>query len=46
MNTYNIYDMNTDELLCEVCATNVTKAEIKASEQLEIASDKLYALSK
>lgn len=46
MKTYNIYNMQTDELIGEVNASNVIKAEIIASEKFDMYSNELYALSK
>lgn len=43
--TYNIYKMQTDELIGQIEATNVINAEIKASEKYDIESDKIYALT-
>lgn len=43
--TYNIYNMQTDELIGQIEATNVISAEIKASEKYDIESEQLYALT-
>lgn len=43
--TYNIYNMQTDEFIGQIEATNVISAEIKASEKYDIESDQLYALT-
>ena len=46
MKTYNIYDIQTDELIGEVEANDVVSAEIKASEKFDRYSDEIYAFSK
>ena len=46
MRTYNIYNMQNNELIGEVKASSVTDAEIKASEEFNIGSLELYALTK
>ena len=45
MKTYNIYDMQTDELIGQVKAANVDKAEIIASEKFDRYSNEIYALT-
>ena len=45
MRTYNIYLYQTDELIGQVEATSITKAEIIASEKYNIESNQLYALT-
>lgn len=45
MRTYNIYSYQTDELIGQVEATSIIKAEIVASEKYNIESDQLYALT-
>lgn len=45
MKTYNIYDMQTNELIGQVEATNVDRAEIIASEKFDRYSDEIYALT-
>lgn len=46
MKTYEIYSWDTDEKLGEIEASSIINAEIKASEKFDVASDRLYALSK
>lgn len=46
MKEYNIYDMQTDELIGEITATSIIQAEIKASEKFDRYTDEIYALSK
>lgn len=46
MKTYNIYDMQTDELIGEVKAYNVDSAELKAVEIFNKGSLEIYALTK
>lgn len=47
MNTrlYNIYDMQSDEMIGTVEATSIIKAEIKASDLFDRYSDEIYALT-
>jgi len=45
MKKYNIYNMQTDELIGTVEATSIIKAEIKASENFNISSAEIYALT-
>ena len=45
MKKYNIYNMQTDELIGTVEAKNVIKAEIIASEKYNIESNEIYALT-
>ena len=46
MKTYNIYDMQTDELIGEVKASSIVDAEIKASTIFDRYSNEIYALTK
>lgn len=46
MKTYNIYDMQTNELIGEVKAASIIDAEIKASAIFARYSNEIYALTK
>ena len=46
MKTYNIYDMQTDELIGEVKAYNVDQAEYIACGKYNVGSLEIYALTK
>lgn len=46
MKIYVVFDIQTDEVIGEVEATNVVSAEIKASEVFNRYSDEIYAFSK
>lgn len=46
MTTYNIYDMQTDELIGEVEAYNINQAEIIACNKFNKGSLEIYALTK
>lgn len=45
MKTYNIYDMQTDELIGQVEAVDIIKAEYKACEVFDKGSNDIYALT-
>lgn len=45
MKTYNIYNLENDEILGTVEASDVIRAEIIASEKFDIESNMLCAIS-
>lgn len=45
MNTYYVYNYQTDEFLAEVEADNVIQAEIKVAGMFNIDSEDVYAFT-
>ena len=45
MNTYYVYNYQTDEFLTEVRADNVIQAEIKVAGMFNIDSEDVYAFT-
>lgn len=46
MKTYNIYDMQTNELIGEVTANSILEAEYKACGIFNTGANDIYALTK